>query len=140
MTKYNLLMEDETDNYTLEEDIEFTSELLDEEEFKKIYNQLYEKVMNYLEESNSSKIILISDINGMQNQEDFDEFCKKYCPFDDIHVSHKPFTDEWYSAFQGVNDFSDKFVWMSTEGAYFVVFTEDFLNKYIDKKEDENNG
>lgn len=91
----------------------------------------YKKIAEYLEEPDFKNIICICDVNGVECQEDYDEFTNKYCK------SSKPeehFVKDWYQCYKGVNRKGDKYVSMETEGAWTYAFTEVFKEKYINKK------
>lgn len=137
MAKYNLREDECIAKYgeltTLQDLIDDDNEFLwdDKNQSEFIIENCYKKIAEYLEEPDFKKIICICDVNGVESQEDYDEFTDKYCK------SVKPeehFVKEWYQCYKGINNEGEKFVSMTSEGALLYAFTEKFKEKYINTK------
>ena len=133
MAKYNLLLAGEKKYYVLHNEIIHNYVL---PENRTIYNDmlddLYQEIMKYLEEDDPTKIILIGD-ERMENEEDYKDFTEKYCPKKDVK---ERLMNTWFYSFKGKNKDGEKYIWMKTDDdkVWVAGFTENFLNKYINKK------
>lgn len=133
MAKYNLLMIEEEKIYTLQDDIKELENIHSDFYRNYLFVNMHKEIMNYLNEE-PSKIIMLAE-KEMQNQEDFDVFCKKYCPFKGTKQTLIN-RDFLYNIFEGENKDGKKYVIIcGNNGLKYIFFTENFLNKYINGKE-----
>lgn len=134
MAKYNLREEDNIGKYfellTIQDLIDSDKDW--EEDIENLIEICYQKIADYLNEKNFKNIIAVTDVDGVENQHDFDEFISKYC-FNENSEANELDT-QWYYCEGCINYFGDKFVVMNTEGAITYAFTKDFYNKYVNMK------
>ena len=133
MSKYNLKSEEDNGRYfelsTIQDLIDVDEEW--EEDIEELIKNCYQKIADYLGENDFKNIIAITDINGTENQHDFNDFISKFCS----NKNEKNLLDTiWFYCEGCINEFGDKFVFMNTEGTNLYVFTKDFYNKYVNMK------